>query len=261
MSMESTGTTVIERIARGLHESIQRGPVEAQIAATLVQQMIDYGPDVLPRELYRDGREQEILAVACEDVEGAHRLAESMEPRHRVVELWTGWGFPGIVLAALAPDSVVEIVAAESRQLWLLRRVAAVLRVRNVRLQLSSFEDFARQRGASFDQVLLKRLPPALALERAAPLLAAGGKLWSWQKTDPGHGARPHRRDARGHPLRSEALLRLESPAAAGRVILRCAAASNGATAHVDPHGSPSETPQTSAAPPTPDPSPESGSA
>lgn len=102
------------------------------------------------------------------------------QPR-RVVDLGSGGGVPGLVLADLWPDtSFVLLDSMERRTAFLVEAVAALGWGDRVEVVRARAEDFGREPGvrASFDGAVARGFaPPPVTAECAAPLLAVDGRL------------------------------------------------------------------------------------
>jgi len=102
-------------------------------------------------------------------------------PPDRVVDLGSGGGLPGLVVAAAWPGARVILLDASERRTSFLARAARALELEDrVVVAQARAEDVGRDplwRGRA--EVVLARSfgPPAVTAECAAPLLAVGGRL------------------------------------------------------------------------------------
>jgi len=97
-----------------------------------------------------------------------------------LVDLGSGAGFPGLALAHALPDVAVTLVESERRKADWLRRASADLR--NVRVVADRSEHLAREERERHPLAVARALgPPPVALELAAPLVAAGGFVALWR--------------------------------------------------------------------------------
>ena len=139
-------------------------------------------------------RHAEILAAAPvqtttvtgEDVVARH-YAESLETYRLagapsggvVVDVGSGGGFPGLVIAAVAPDVEVHLVEARKKRAELLAELAATLGLDNVTAHGERAEEAGRgalRDGA--DLVVARAVAPLpVLLEYTAPLAATGGTI------------------------------------------------------------------------------------
>jgi 16S rRNA (guanine527-N7)-methyltransferase len=112
-----------------------------------------------------------LVALEVEAVRGAHRLAD----------LGSGAGFPGLPLAiALAPREV-WLLESQARKCAYLRDALSMAEVRNAHVVCARVEEWGAGR-ASLDVALARALaPPPVVLEYAAPLLRRGGMLIDWR--------------------------------------------------------------------------------
>lgn len=98
----------------------------------------------------------------------------------RVVDVGSGAGFPGLVLAITRPSLDVTLVESERRKAQWLERASA--RFSNVRVVNDRAECLAQTEPARADVVTARAVAPLPALvELAAPLLAPGGALVAWR--------------------------------------------------------------------------------
>ena len=108
----------------------------------------------------------------------AYRLAGS-PGRGVVVDVGSGGGFPGLVIAAVAPEAEVHLVEARRKRAALLTEVAAALGLGNVTAHGERAEEAGRgdlRDGA--DLVIARAVAPLPALiEYLAPLTATGGVI------------------------------------------------------------------------------------
>jgi 16S rRNA (guanine527-N7)-methyltransferase len=129
--------------------------------------------------------------AAAEDIVERH-YAESLAalPRlptaARILDLGSGAGFPGLILAAALPDAEVTLVEARERK-WAFLMAAAQrcelsVRCLNARVALPLPEAFPQQVEAITVRAL--RLPEDL-LSRLARHLAPAGRLLIWTGTPP----------------------------------------------------------------------------
>jgi 16S rRNA (guanine527-N7)-methyltransferase len=110
----------------------------------------------------------------------AHRLAAEA-PSPRIVDLGSGGGVPGLVVAAAWPEATLVLLEANGRRAAFLRRAVERLGLEERVLVLQERAEAAgrdsRHRGA-FDEVLARSFGrPAVVAECGAPLLRVGGWL------------------------------------------------------------------------------------
>ena len=100
-----------------------------------------------------------------------------------LVDIGSGAGFPGLVLAISAPELDVTLLEGERRKAEWLQRASADLT--NVRAVHGRSEEVAESAREEWDVATVRAVaePPA-ALELAAPLVAVGGSavLWTAQR-------------------------------------------------------------------------------
>lgn len=96
------------------------------------------------------------------------------------VDIGSGAGFPGLVLASVRPEMAVTLVESEGRKADWLRRASAGLR--NVRVVADRSEHLAAAEREVHPLATARALGPLpVALELAAPLVAVGGAVVVWR--------------------------------------------------------------------------------
>ena len=114
-------------------------------------------------------------------VDHARRFATALRPVERVIDLGTGAGVPGLVLAALLPDTAVVLVDARTSRTDFLQRAIGRLgwseRVTVVAAQAETMGRTGGWRGAAPAVVARSFGSPSVTAECAAPLLQSGGQL------------------------------------------------------------------------------------
>jgi 16S rRNA (guanine527-N7)-methyltransferase len=127
------------------------------------------------------------------------RLAASGRPTPRLVDLGSGGGLPGLVVAMSWPEAAVDLLEAGARRAVFLQQATSRLGLgTRVRVLHERAEVCGRQEGfrGSYDGVLARSFGrPAVVAECAAPLLEVGGWL---VVSEPPHGGEPA--DADGGP-------------------------------------------------------------
>jgi 16S rRNA (guanine527-N7)-methyltransferase len=109
-----------------------------------------------------------------------------------ICDVGSGAGFPGLVLAAMLPDSRVDMVDSIARKCEYIERAAAAGGFTNVRVINARAEDLAAGGGREAYEAVTARAVGRLSTlaELASPLLAAAGVLVAWKgKRDPGEEA------------------------------------------------------------------------
>ncbi len=108
----------------------------------------------------------------------------------RIVDLGSGAGLPGLVLAIARPETEVVLVESVGKKCAWLERTVTALGLENVRVVHARAEELDE---APFDVVTARALASLSVLcEYAAPLLREGGSLVAWK------GAVDPREDADG---------------------------------------------------------------
>lgn len=113
---------------------------------------------------------------------------EPLREAATVVDIGSGAGFPGLVLALALPAASFDLVEATARKCAFLERVIAAVGIANARVVCARAEDWAAGEGVgAYEAAVVRavgRLPTLL--EYAAPLLSPGGVLVAWKgRRDP----------------------------------------------------------------------------
>jgi 16S rRNA (guanine527-N7)-methyltransferase len=101
-------------------------------------------------------------------------------PGTRVVDIGSGGGAPGIVIAILRPDLLVTLLDSDRRKAGFLTHVAGLLGLSGVAVEALRAEDAGHRDGLreGFDLVTSRATaPPPVLCELALPLLRIGGTL------------------------------------------------------------------------------------
>ena len=97
-----------------------------------------------------------------------------------IVDIGSGGGFPGLVLAIMLPDTSITMVESEQRKAEWLARASTGLR--NVRVVADRSESLARAERGTASLVTARALGPLpVVMELAAPLLRQNGVLVAWR--------------------------------------------------------------------------------
>ncbi len=94
-------------------------------------------------------------------------------PPQECLDLGSGVGLPGIVLAILWPDSHMQLVDRSGRRVRLMRRAVRILGLPNVTVLEKDISELEGNRQAL---VMRATLPPAAAVTLCGKLLAPGGQ-------------------------------------------------------------------------------------
>jgi 16S rRNA (guanine527-N7)-methyltransferase len=120
-----------------------------------------------------DRQQAEILHVA-----DAMTLLTHLPSRpHRLADVGSGGGIPGIVLAIIRPDAQVVLIESTQKKASFLKTAASELKLENVAIEPSRAEDVARtSRRESFDIAVARAVAvmPEL-VEWLLPLVKVGG--------------------------------------------------------------------------------------
>jgi 16S rRNA (guanine527-N7)-methyltransferase len=106
---------------------------------------------------------------------------DAVRRAHRIADLGSGAGFPGLVLAVALPHAEVALVESVTRKSAFLERAARALELDNVAVISARAESWREGLGGR-DVVTARALAPlGVVLEYAAPLLVPGGALVAWK--------------------------------------------------------------------------------
>ncbi|MDQ2961242.1 MAG: 16S rRNA (guanine(527)-N(7))-methyltransferase RsmG, partial [Candidatus Dormibacteraeota bacterium] len=100
----------------------------------------------------------------------------------RCVDIGSGGGIPGVVIAVLRPDLAVTLVEADRRKAGFLVHVSGLLDLANVTVLSRRAEELGHDPAhrEGYDAAVSRAAaPPPLLCELALPLLKVGGTLWA----------------------------------------------------------------------------------
>ncbi len=128
------------------------------------------------KEIYSDWNEK-INVISRKDIEHfyLHHVLHSLsiaavvdfDPKHRIIDIGTGGGFPGIPLAIFFPQTEFLLVDSIRKKLNVVNEVASALQINNITTHWGRTEEIKQKNSFDF------------AVSRAvAPL----GSLWAWGK-------------------------------------------------------------------------------
>jgi 16S rRNA (guanine527-N7)-methyltransferase len=150
--------------------------------------------EVTLEQVLARGRDRGFLGPGAVDVHIRHAegFAELVGPAERFLDLGSGGGVPGLVLARCWPDASGVLLDAGERRCEFLEGATVSLRVEHrVSVVCGRAEDLARDPGlrGGFPLVVARGFgPPAVAAECGVGFLAPGGRL---AVTEPPQGAGP----------------------------------------------------------------------
>lgn len=105
----------------------------------------------------------------------------------RLIDVGTGAGFPGMVMAMLFPGAKVTLLDATKKKLRFIEAACAELGIRNARCLHARAEDAGRQRAhrERYDMVTARAVAPMPALmEYTLPLAKTGGQVIAMRGKD-----------------------------------------------------------------------------
>ncbi|HPE68463.1 MAG TPA: 16S rRNA (guanine(527)-N(7))-methyltransferase RsmG [Thermotogota bacterium] len=129
------------------------------------------------QNLVRVDSAEELFQKHFQDVLGFERQLSSLV-KGNGVDMGSGGGIPGIVLALLFPGSHFSLFESELRKASFLERAALLLGMENVTVHPQRMESVPTALQQAMDFATARALAPVrVCLEYAAPYLRVGGKL------------------------------------------------------------------------------------
>jgi 16S rRNA (guanine527-N7)-methyltransferase len=120
-------------------------------------------------------------APTTDVVTHARAFLPPLSRARQILDLGSGGGVPGLVIAAVRPDAALVLLdASERRTDWLRRAVARLGWGERVEVMTGRAEQIGRQRAwrGTQDAVVARSFgPPLVTAECAAPFLRVGGRL------------------------------------------------------------------------------------
>ena len=107
-----------------------------------------------------------------------------LDGANTIIDVGTGAGFPGMVIAMAKPGIRVTLLDSQQKRLSFLQAVAKAAGVDNVEMVHARAEDFARNRGMRerFDAACARAVAPLNVLcELLLPYVRVGGKMLCWK--------------------------------------------------------------------------------
>jgi len=136
-------------------------------------------------DLVRQSPHNLLSRAALEELEVRHipesvAFAATLPDTPRILDLGSGGGLPGLVIAMMRPESIVELVEATGKKAQFLTETAAALDL-SVVVHHARAEDLARGALAgAFKIVTARAVAPLVKLAPlAAPFLGQGGRLYA----------------------------------------------------------------------------------
>ena len=135
---------------------------------------------------------------------------EGVAGAHEAVDLGSGAGLPGLVLAVALPETGFALVESRREKCAYIASLAAALRLGNAGVRCTRAESW-REGIGRHDLALARALAPqAVVLEYAAPLLREGGRLVDWRGARDEEDERAAERASEELGMRRTALLAVE---------------------------------------------------
>ena len=105
---------------------------------------------------------------------------ERIQPGDTILDIGSGGGFPGLVIAIMQPETEVTLVDSIMKKAHFLQEAATTLALKNVNVLNARVEQLAKQANYKhrFDHVTARAVAPLNQLwDWAEPLLTSGGSL------------------------------------------------------------------------------------
>ncbi len=127
----------------------------------------------------------------------------------RIVDIGSGAGFPGLVLAIALPQAQVDLIESVGRKCEFMRRAIAAAEIPNANVVNARSEELAAtDRRDSYDVVTVRAVGRLSTLaELASPLLREGGLLIAWKGKRDADEEQQLERAAEQLAMRSERIL------------------------------------------------------
>lgn len=111
---------------------------------------------------------------------GLAALLPSEPPRQRLIDVGSGGGFPGIVIAILRPDIQVTLLDARKKKAEFLESVAKELQLNVTVLRGRAEELVLSEHGGAYDLATARAVAPMVRLlPWTLPFLRPGGMLYA----------------------------------------------------------------------------------
>jgi len=157
----------------GLRGSLNAGQISQLAAVLRMLEADEHAPTAIRAA-------EQAVEVHVADSLAALEL-DDLRAAHRIADLGSGAGFPGIALAVALPAAEVSLVESQRRRCEFLERVCAAAGIENARAVCTRVEEW-RDGLVHNDAVVARALAaPPVVLEYGAPLLRLGGILVDWR--------------------------------------------------------------------------------
>jgi 16S rRNA (guanine527-N7)-methyltransferase len=113
---------------------------------------------------------------------------DELSAAHRICDVGSGAGFPGLVIAAARPEARLTLLDSSARKCDFMRRAVAASGLQNVDVVCDRAETWAEGAGVgAYDAVIARAVGRLSTIaELASPLLPEGGVLVAWKgRRDP----------------------------------------------------------------------------
>ena len=115
----------------------------------------------------------------------AGQMAQLELKGKRVIDVGTGAGFPGLVLAILAPEGRFTLLDSLGKRVDFLQEVCDALGLRNVKCVHARAEEFAAEHRETFDLAVSRAVAALPELcELCLPLVKPGGKFLAMKSVE-----------------------------------------------------------------------------
>lgn len=135
--------------------------------------------------LLETNKQFNLTAITDRDAAASRLIAESMailpvipKQMRRVIDIGTGGGIPGMILAIIRPDLEIDLLEATKKKVVFLTETAEALGLTNVRAFHGRAEDYGRERGFrdNYDVAVARAVARLATLaELVLPFVHTGG--------------------------------------------------------------------------------------
>jgi 16S rRNA G527 N7-methylase RsmG len=157
---------------------------------TLAAMAVDPDENVLPRRPATN----RLIAIRLSSCAAAVEL-QLVRRARQIVDIGSGLGFPGLVLASMVPTASFTLVEAKEERCAFLRRAVAAMALTNVEV-INSHAQRWTEGAMSAELVTARALAgPRVMVRLSAPMLVMGGTavIWAEPPRDPAKEAEAHK--------------------------------------------------------------------
>lgn len=157
----------------------------AAVGVLLSDQQID-ACDLLLKELVRWNQRINLTAITKPDEMVVKHLVDSLQmlpllqPGERLLDIGSGAGFPGLVLAIMRPDCSISCIDAVGKKISFQKHISRLLQLKNFQTLHARVEQLALQEHDGFDLVCSRAFSSlSQFVDLSLPLVRTGGRIIS----------------------------------------------------------------------------------